>query len=267
MKKDNLFKRLRYSIYDMKKMSIYCREGFGRALLYSLVLCVLLGLVKSVYAGISINKDFNGINKLLSQDKYSFEINNGELNIKTSPIKQEKSGFLIYVNDEVTLEQKSDIKNILVNSDFYIIVLKDGIEVGGNSDIYPVDPYIMTYSDFGLDKITNKELAASLVLTKVLLIAMNTGMQMIFTFMNYLFYAVIVAVFSTLSAALLKIRMKYSQILSLVLYAATLPSIIVLIFSFISPSVYFESVGIIGTLLYTILILREMKKDGIDYLV
>lgn len=267
MKKDNLFKRFKYSIYDMKRMAIYCKEGFGRALLYTLLLCVFLGLIKSIYSGIIINKDFNNINELLSQEKYNFEIRNGELDIKTSPIKEEKSGILIYVNDEVTLDKKSELNNIIVNSDFYIIVLKDGIEIGSNSDVYPAMPSTMSYSDFGLNNVSNKELIASLSFTRILLIIMNTGITMVFTFMNYLFNAVIVALFSLLSAALLRIRIRYGQILSLVLYAATLPSILVLIFSFISPSVYFESVGIVGTLLYTVLILRDMKKNGIDYLV
>ena len=66
---------------------------------------------------------------------------------------------------------------------------------------------------------------------------------------------------------ILRVKLKYSELVSLVLYTATLPRVIVLIFSLIAPNVYFDTIGIIGTLLYTILILKEMKKNNIDKLV
>ena len=92
-------------------------------------------------------------------------------------------------------------------------------------------------------------------------------MQIISIFIYYLFDAIIISVFVTLSMFILRVKLRYSELISLILYTSTLPKVIVLIFSLIAPNVYFDTIGIIGTLLYTILILNEMKKNNIDKLV
>ena len=92
-------------------------------------------------------------------------------------------------------------------------------------------------------------------------------MQILSIFIYYLFDAIIISVFVTLSMFILRVKLRYSELISLILYTSTLPKVIVLIFSLIAPNVYFDTIGIIGTLLYTILILNEMKKNNIDKLV
>ena len=72
MKRDNLFKKFRYSLYNAKKIATYCKEGLGRAILYTLVLSVFLGLVQFIVQAVEINKVYNKIESALSDEKYSF---------------------------------------------------------------------------------------------------------------------------------------------------------------------------------------------------
>ena len=264
MKRDNLFKKFKYSLYNAKKIAIYCKEGLGRAILYTLVLSVFLGLVQFIVQAVEINKVYNKIESALSDEKYSFNITNGVLDINTSPINEEESGFLLYVDDETTLDNIEKLESKIVNSDIYFLVLNDGFQIGSND--YRNSLVSFKYSDIGLDGFTNDDLKTSLVFSKVTFPILLV-MQILSIFIYYLFDAIIISVFVTLSMFILRVKLRYSELISLILYTSTLPRVIVLIFSLIAPNVYFDTIGIIGTLLYTILILNEMKKNNIDKLV
>lgn len=264
MKKDNLFKKFRYSLYNVRKISTYCKEGLGRAILYTLVLSVFLGIVQFIIQAVEINKVYNKIENALSDEKYKFNITNGVLDINTSPITEEESGFLLYIDDEIKLDNIEELDSKIVNSDIYCLVLNDGLQIGTND--YRNSIVNFKYSDIGLDGFTNDNLKSSLVFSRVAFPILLV-MQILSTFVYYLFDAIIISIFVTLSMIILRVKLKYSELVSLVLYTATLPRVIVLIFSLIAPNVYFDTIGIIGTLLYTILILKEMKKNNIDKLV
>ena len=84
-------------------------------------------------------------------------------------------------------------------------------------------------------------------------------MDEINVFIYYLLDAVIIALFAFINVIIFKETINYSELFSLVIYTATLPNILVLILSLISPSTYFGTVALIGTLLYTFIVQRHMR--------
>lgn len=267
MKKDNVFKQLKNSIYNIKKMAIYSRQGVGRAILYALLFCAILGIGKATIISISLNSSINQIENLLEREKYNFKIANDKLEIKASPIKEELSGILVYIDDEKKLDEVKDLKKIMVNSDIYILILEDGIIINSNSSDYSLGKTELKYSELLIDEITNESLISALGFTKVILIIGTFFSSMLITFLYYLFNAVFIAVFIMLISSMYKVNLKYSESYSVVMYAATLPNILVFIFNIFMPTVYFSTVSIIGTILISVIIIKEISRNKLEKVV
>jgi hypothetical protein len=59
----------------------------------------------------------------------------------------------------------------------------------------------------------------------------------------------------------MKMIVKYMALYSLTLYAATLPLIIKTVLETVKPSINFDTMFIIGTLTYVILVLKHIKDE------
>jgi ABC-type transport system involved in multi-copper enzyme maturation permease subunit len=79
--------------------------------------------------------------------------------------------------------------------------------------------------------------------------------------MFYLFTALMIAIFSLFPSTVFGLGMKLGRLFSLVIYAATLPSILILILTILIPNVPFDTAGMIGTILYTYIILNDIRKE------
>lgn len=80
-------------------------------------------------------------------------------------------------------------------------------------------------------------------------------------FLNLLFNCFIVTIVSSIFTMFMKMVVKYIALFSLTLYAATLPLIIQVILEGINPNIDFNTMFIIGTLTYVILILKYIKDE------
>lgn len=255
MKKDNILVRIKNSIYSVNDMAIYCKQGIGKAILYALVLCSIIGAVKGIILGINVNSVFNKSIIELQKDEYEFEIKDGILDIKKSPIEIEQNSLLFYVDDDITLDNVEDLKSKTVNEDQYILILKDGVSVssiGMN--------YTMTYNQIIQNESINNSYVIDMIkVTKIFTIVFAIILNILSVFIYYLLDAVIIALFAFINVIIFKETINYSELFSLVIYTATLPNILVLILSLISPSTYFGTVALIGTLLYTFIVQRHMR--------
>lgn len=80
-------------------------------------------------------------------------------------------------------------------------------------------------------------------------------------FLNLLFNCFIVTIISSIFTMFMRMVVKYIALFSLTLYAATLPLIIQVILEGINPNIDFNTMFIIGTLTYVILILKYIKDE------
>jgi hypothetical protein len=80
-------------------------------------------------------------------------------------------------------------------------------------------------------------------------------------FLNLLFNCLIVTIVASIFTILMKMIVKYIALFSLTLYAATLPLIIQAILEGFNPNIDFDTMFIIGTLTYVLLILKYIKDE------
>lgn len=95
------------------------------------------------------------------------------------------------------------------------------------------------------------------LMTIVSSIIINFGMS----FFNFLFDCLIVAVVASIFTIFMQMIVKYLALYSLTLYAATLPLIFETILEIVNPNINFDTMFIMGTLTYVILILKYIKDE------
>lgn len=110
---------------------------------------------------------------------------------------------------------------------------------------------------FTVYKINNLELKSFIAV-----IINNFGMR----FFNLLFNCLIVVLVASIFTIFMKMIVKYMALYSLTLYAATLPLIAQTILETINPNISFDTMFIIGTLTYVMLILKYIKDEIIKNL-
>ncbi|OOM71434.1 hypothetical protein CLPUN_49620 [Clostridium puniceum] len=80
-------------------------------------------------------------------------------------------------------------------------------------------------------------------------------------FIDLLFDCLIVVSVALLFSILMRMVVKYIALYSLTIYAATLPLIIKTILETVNPNISFDTMFIIGTLTYVVLILKHIKDE------
>jgi len=80
-------------------------------------------------------------------------------------------------------------------------------------------------------------------------------------FLGLLFNCLIVVSVALLFTIFMKMIVKYIALYSLTLYAATLPLIIKTVLETLNPNINFDTIFIIGTLTYVILVLKYIKDE------
>ncbi len=86
-------------------------------------------------------------------------------------------------------------------------------------------------------------------------------------FINLLFDCLIVVSVALLFSILMRMVVKYMALYSLTIYAATLPLIAKTILETVNPNINFDTMFIIGTLTYVVLILKHIKDEIIKNLI
>lgn len=80
-------------------------------------------------------------------------------------------------------------------------------------------------------------------------------------FFQLLFDCLIVVSVALLFSIFMRMVVKYMALYSLTIYAATLPLIIKVILETIKPDISFDTMFIVGTLTYVVLILKDIKDE------
>lgn len=261
--KTNVFVKLIKSIYSVREFPKYMKEGKGRAVFYILILCIIIGGAKGIADVVNINLVANETIEKLKEDQYQFKIKDGVMDIKTSPEKIDDNSTLVYIDKDITLAEADNLRSMTINSDVYILILKDGIIV--NSTEYSGLSEMKTpYKEMGIkEEINNAVVINGINSFKILIYFIVMIVSIVEAFITYLLITLFISVFSMISNRLLKLNLKLGELFSLVAYVGTLPNILITILGIIIPTVLFSTAGIVGTVVYTGLILNNMKK-GMD---
>ncbi|PRR81575.1 DUF1189 family protein [Clostridium vincentii] len=259
--KTNVFVKLIKSTYSVGGFPKYMKEGKGRAIFYILILCLILGGAKAISNVVNIDLSVNKTIEDLNEDKYQFKINDGVMDIETSPLEIDENNTLVYIDENTTLAEADNLRSMTINSDIYILILRDGVIVN-STDQSGLPEMKTSYKEIGFQgEINNEVVINSINSFKILIYFVVIIVSIAQLFITYLITTLFISVFSMISNRLLKLNLKLGELFSLVAYIGTLPNILITILGILMPTALFSTAGIVGTVVYTGLILNNMKKS------
>lgn len=254
--KKGFFYKFFTSIYDLNVFSQYAKEGLFSAILYAVILVLLLGGLKTGSELYRLNKKIIHITTELEGPEYNINIQDGNLKIDKPVSVFDESGVLVYLNQDISINNIDSIRNKIINSDMYGLCLKDGIIINDGINTYNVS-YGQLFND-------NMSLSNQLDNIRLIILSLLFIVNVIIIYLNFLIDCLLVAFMAGVIALLMRMMVKYQALYSLTIYAATLPLIIETILEIINPNIDFELVFMAGTLTYVILILKYIKADIIE---
>ena len=214
-----------FSINPKKYVYLY-KEKISKAFLYIIVLSIIIGLIQGAMSTMVISGLEKTTEMILKQDEVQFEMKDGILDFKASPIKDEEGQALLYIDTSKGIEELDNLRSITVHKDIVTVLLKDGFMIkNGSEDV------TYKYSDLGLDKIdfNNDFLIAAFEkvdIAKCIIIPI----VIVANFIQLIIYAVLISLVGVLSNLIANRKIEYGNLFNLSLYAVTLPAIINLIY-------------------------------------
>ena len=209
-----------------KKYVYLNKEKLSKAFLYVLLLSVIIGLVQGVMGAVLISGIEKTTKMILEEDEVQFEMKDGVLDFKNSPLKEEEGQALLYIDTNKDIDDLDSLRSITVHKDTVTVLLRDGFMVKSGSE-----SVTQKYSDLGLDLINfNNDFVISIIEKLDIVKYIIIPIMIVVNFVQLLMYALFISLMGILSNLISNRKMSYNRVFYLALYSVTLPTIINLIF-------------------------------------
>lgn len=209
-----------------KKYVYLNKEKLSKAFLYVLLLSVIIGLVQGVMGAVLISGIEKTTKMILEEDEVQFEMKDGVLDFKNSPLKEEEGQALLYIDTNKDIDDLDSLRSITVHKDTVTVLLRDGFMVKSGSE-----SVTQKYSDLGLDLINfNNDFVISIIEKLDIVKYIIIPIMIVVNFVQLLMYALFISLMGILSNLISNRKMSYNRVFNLALYSVTLPTIINLIF-------------------------------------
>lgn len=209
-----------------KKYVYLNKEKLSKAFLYVLLLSVIIGLVQGVMGSVLISGIEKTTKMILEEDEVQFEMKDGVLDFKNSPLKEEEGQALLYIDTNKDIDDLDSLRSITVHKDTVTVLLRDGFMVKSGSE-----SVTQKYSDLGLDLINfNNDFVISIIEKLDIVKYIIIPIMIVVNFVQLLMYALFISLMGILSNLISNRKMSYNRVFNLALYSVTLPTIINLIF-------------------------------------
>lgn len=209
-----------------KKYVYLNKEKLSKAFLYVLLLSVIIGLVQGVMGAVLISGIEKTTKMILEEDEVQFEMKDGVLDFKNSPLKEEEGQALLYIDTNKDIDDLDSLRSITVHKDTMTVLLRDGFMVKSGSE-----SVTQKYSDLGLDLINfNNDFVISIIEKLDIVKYIIIPIMIVVNFVQLLMYALFISLMGILSNLISNRKMSYNRVFNLALYSVTLPTIINLIF-------------------------------------
>ena len=209
-----------------KKYVYLNKEKLSKAFLYVLLLSVIIGLVQGVMGAVLISGIEKTTKMILEEDEVQFEMKDGVLDFKNSPLKEEEGQALLYIDTNKDIDDLDSLRSITVHKDTVTVLLRDGFMVKSGSE-----SVTQKYSDLRLDLINfNNDFVISIIEKLDIVKYIIIPIMIVVNFVQLLMYALFISLMGILSNLISNRKMSYNRVFNLSLYSVTLPTIINLIF-------------------------------------
>jgi hypothetical protein len=248
--KIGFFKRIKYSIFNVENYKIFAGEKFSKAMKYLLKIIVIATIALSIASTVQLGKEISKLTNYIENEFPDFTYTDDNT-LEVSQIvnaydKEYDAKLIVDTSSEVSDETLEAYKSEAKQSGYSVILLNDKL-------IYIIDgtdqeiTYESIASTLGIDgAITKSEFIENYFNT-------NTKTQMYAVIWIYAFISIflmnfltlvedilIVGVFGWIAAKFTKVALKFSQTMSLAIYALTLSIILSTAYAVINTFCNFE---------------------------
>ena len=245
----SFIEKLKISITSIKGYKDLIREKLSRTILYSILLCLIIGVIQGVISFITISALQKNMERVISSDEFKFTYENGILNFENSPIKSEEGRNIVYIDTNISIDERESIRNIVVHKDVSFAILRDGISLRENGE-----EYNFKFSEVPLvGTINNEMLLKSLnIIGLVKYIAFILVITI--TYIIFMLNVLVLSVLGIILNGINKLGLNYEKIFKISIYATTLPTIIAIVFPIGSLGFFISGV-------YLILIANYLRRE------
>lgn len=247
--KMNFLKRLKISITSIRGYKELIKEKLSKAILYSIIFSLIIGVIQGVFSFITISAVQKTMEKVISSDEFKFTLQDGILNFENSPIKSEEGRNIVYIDTNISLDEKETIRNIVVHKDTSIAILKDGISWRMNGEEAE-----FKFSDVPLvGEINNDMLLKSInIIGLAKYVAFFSSIIM--TYIIFMINALILSLLGLILNGINKLGLTYEKIFKISIYATTTATIIGIILPI-------GSIGFLISGIYLLLIVNYLRSE------
>ncbi|MGL4330297.1 DUF1189 family protein [uncultured Clostridium sp.] len=247
------------SIYDVNVFSQYAKEGLLKAITYILIVCIGIGIVKGGTLGYRVSRGFSSITNYLQSNEKKVLIKDGLLTLDSNITNTDNH---IYLDKDKTINEDIDFKDIFYDNKIDLLLLKDGIAFNNYGSIYAVN-YMDIFRDAYVSSntiiTTAHSFSAVIIVVFILLNIIETLTSLVFNYLIVVTAALLVSMF-------MKMVVKYKALWSIVIYASTMPLIIITLLNLLKPNINFDFTFIGGTFTYVVITLKHIKNEIIQKL-
>lgn len=247
--KMNFLKRLKISITSIRGYKELIKEKLSKAILYSIIFSLIIGVIQGVFSFITISAVQKTMEKVISSDEFKFTLQDGILNFENSPIKSEEGRNIVYIDTNISLDEKETIRNIVVHKDTSIAILKDGISWRMNGEEAE-----FKFSDVPLvGEINNDMLLKSInIIGLAKYVAFFSSIIM--TYIIFMINALILSLLGLILNGINRLGLTYEKIFKISIYATTTATIIGIILPI-------GSIGFLISGIYLLLIVNYLRSE------
>ena len=247
--KISFINKLRISITSIKGYKELIKGKISQVIIYSILLSLIVGAIQGIFSFTTISAMQKTMEKVISLDEFKFTLQDGILNFENSPIKSEEGRNIVYIDTDISLDEKDTIRNIIIHKDVSISILKDGISFRMNGEEYDYN-----FSEMPLvGKIDNEMVLKSLSLIGIIkYIAFISAIIM--TYINFMINTFILSIVGIILNKINGLGLRYENIFKISVYATTLPTILSVIFPM-------GSLGFFISGIYLILIVNYLRGE------
>lgn len=234
----NFLSRLKISVAKIKEYPLLLKEDLSKAIGYILILSIIVGMALGITQFTILSVLEKSAKTVLENEDFKFEMNNGILDFKASPYKQEQGSSLVIIDSNMTLEESESFRPVTVHKDMSSVFLKDGVI----AKAYGVE-YKMKYEDipFMAEHINNETALNALNKAKPIKYIIFVIM-IVLTYILALAKALLISIAGILTNKMSGSKLKYKDIFKISLYALSLHMLVELIMPIGSLSVIISAI-------------------------
>lgn len=249
----NFFKKLSYSITDIRRYPDMMLQGVGKAFAYLLLFTLLFGTLNSIAVSYQVKQSIGKFTADLKNNLPDFTFENGELNVKEKmPIVIDGSK-----NDVVIIDTTGKTEeDVLHPYESGMLILKDRLIAKRNT----TETRIISFSDFKELSFTRKDVID--FLPYLTWIAPLIGiLAWVGFFIGKMLSALFLTIINLIVSNIRKANLRFSQLYSLSMYSLSLPILLDIIFKLFHSNLI-NVVYYLIALVYGWLVIGYVKKQA-----